>query len=186
MKKTIILISAIVLLVISGCKSAGNSSTEPPAQETTTVIYEAFFLDNDEILKLFSEVRGPEAPYENLTKDFHVTTAFMPEHDMHELYGTEVTVKIYAYQDGNVTADDGSTTANEGFFCTITTENEALQNYIDSTEKNWHITGSYKDAGGAKYTEYLDLTGAKQVNYTVKGRFGGSMSNGSIVFSPQG
>ena len=77
------------------------------------LIYEAVFLDNDEIINLYSEVRGPKAPYEHLTNDFHVTTVYMPEKDMHELYGTEVTVNIYAYQDGEVIADDGSKTANE-------------------------------------------------------------------------
>lgn len=151
-----------------------------PAEEESSLIYEAFFLDNDEVMELFTKVRGEEAPYENITKDFHVTTAFMPEQDMHELYGTEVTIHIYGYKNGEVVADDGSTTANEGFFCKVTSDNEEMQSFIDNTEKNWHITGSYKDA--AKYTEYIDPSDAAEVDFTVKGRFGAGMSNGDIMF----
>ena len=77
-------------------------------------------------------------------------------------------------------ADDGSTTANEGFFCKVTSDNEEMQSFIDNTEKNWHITGSYKDA--AKYTEYIDPSDAAEVDFTVKGRFGAGMSNGDIMF----
>lgn len=185
MKKMICFMLAIMLLVFSGCGSKQNAPEETAKAEMPTVVYEAFFLDNEEILKLFAEVRGPEAPHAIMTQDFHVTTAFMPEQDMREFYGTEVTVHIYAYQDGEVTADDGKLTANEGFFCTVTTENPDMQDFIDHLEKNWHITGSYQDQGGAKYTEYLDLTGAREVEYTVKGHFGGYMSDGNIAFSPE-
>lgn len=182
MKRTICLILAILLLpVFSICCSAAK---EQPKEEQPTVIYEAFFLNNDEILKLFSEVRGEKAPYVNMTKDFHVTTAFMPEKDMRELYGTEVTIHIYAYQNGQVPADDGTMTANEGFFCTITSDNAAMQDYVSHLDNNWHITGSYKDQGGAKYTSRLDLTDAQVVHYTVTGRFGGYLSDNTVTFTP--
>lgn len=177
MKQMICLILAIVMVtVMLGC-TAGKADAEEK------VIYEAIFLDNDEVVNLFSEVRGAEAPHGILTKDFHVTTAFMPEQDMREFYGTEVTVRIYAYQDGEVVADDGSVTENEGFFCTIETENAQLQNYLDHLDNNWHITGSYKDQGGAKYTGALDLTDAQQVSYTIVGRFGGYMSDNNVYFA---
>lgn len=181
MKKATCLILALVMLwTVLGCTVKVNAD----AAESPAVIYEAFFLDNEEIRSLFCQVRGENAPYDNLTKDFHVTTLFMPEQDMHTFYGTEVTVHIYAYQDGKVLADDGSFTANEGFFCTITTDNPQLQHFIDHLEKNWHITGSYQDQGGAKYTEYLDLTDAMVVEYTVTGHFGGYLSDGNVSFSP--
>lgn len=187
MKKNVIFLLALMILLLS--TACVSSQTTPPAEtapvEDGYVVYEAFFLDNEEILRLFSDVRGAEAPYEYLTKDFHVTTAYMPEEDMHEFYGTEVTVHIYAYQNGEVQADDGTMTANEGFFCTVNTENAEMQRYIDSLEKSWHITGSYAAKGGAKYTEYLDLTDAEKVDFSVKGRFGGVLSDGSITSSPE-
>lgn len=160
--------------------SFGNSDIiqESIDENDNSLVYEAFFLDNDEVTELFTKVRGMEAPYEKLTKDFHVTTAYMPEQDMSELYGTEVTVHIYAYKDGEVLADDGSMTSNEGFFCTVTSDNEEMQSFIDNTQKNWHITGSYKD--GAKYTEYIDPSDATEVDISIKGRFGAGMSDGSI------
>ena len=179
MKKLSTLIIAVILLLLAGC---GEMNA---AKEDVTLVYEAFFLDNEEILELFCDVRGSEAPYEYLTKDFHVTVTYMPEKDMHEFYGTEATIIIYAYQNGEVIADDGSPTANEGFFCTVETENKNLQQCIDGIEKNWHITGSYMDEDGAKYTEYLDLEGAKMLTYTVKGYFGGGMSDGSVDFSSE-
>lgn len=182
MKKLCSLILS-VLLVISCFGYTATAEATP--DEQVTVIYEAFFLDNKEISGLFVEVRGEDAPYALVTNDFHITTRFLPEQDMRSFYGTEVTVHIYAYQTGEIIADDGSTTANEGFFCTITTDDPELQYFIDHLEKNWHITGSYQDQGGAKYTEHLDLTGAQAVEYTVTGHLGSYLSNGSIVFSPE-
>lgn len=146
------------------------------------VIYEAIFLDNDEILGLFAAVRGTEAPYPKMTWDFHVTTAFRPEQDLRSLYGTEVTVHITAYQRGEVRTDSGESTENEGFFGSVTTESRALREILDRTDRKWHITGSYRDE--AKYTEQLDLAGAKTVDYTIRGRFGGYLDNGTQVFAP--
>lgn len=183
MKRIITLICAVLMLTVSGITSTLAHAETPSTDEHPSVIYEAFFLNNDEIRDLFVKVRGPEAPYAIMTQDFHVTTAFMPEKDMHEFYGTEVTVRVNAYQTGEVRADDGSMTANEGFFCSVEVDNPEFQDYLDSLGKNWHITGSYKDQGGAKYTGMLDLTDAQAVEFTVTGRFGGYLSNNSIVFS---
>lgn len=147
-----------------------------------SVIYEAFFLDNEEIIQLFNEVRGAEPPYENLTKDFHVTTVFRPKRDKRRLYGTEVTVHIYAYKNGTVKTDDGTVTSNEGFFCTVSSENPRVQRLIARLKKNNHITGSYEL--NPKYTGFLELNDAQPVDFTVKGRFGGFFSDGKIYFSP--
>ena len=183
MKKWMGFVFVALMLAVSVFGSVANAEAVS-VEESPKVIYEAFFLDNDEILSLFDEVRGPEAPYGIMTQDFHVTTVYMPEEDMHAFYGTKVTVRIYAYQAGEVPADDGSMTANEGFFCTVTTDNAELQSFLDQLGKNWHITGSYKDQGGAKYTEYLDLNDAMPVEYTVTGYLGGYLSDGRFAFSP--
>lgn len=184
MKKCLILLCAVLILAatFTGCTTIYAETLQE--NENVSVVYEAFFLNNDEIRNLFAEIRGPDAPYAIMTANLHVTTAFIPQKDMHEFYGTSVNVHIYAYQAGEVCADDGNMTANEGFFCTVKTDNSDLQRYLDSLNKNWHITGSYSDQGGAKYTEALDLTGARKVDYTVTGHFGGYMSNNTISFSP--
>lgn len=150
--------------------------------ECVSVIYEAFFLDNEEIIQLFSAVRGAEPPYENVTKDFHVTTAFRPKRDKRRLYGTEVSVHIYAYKNGTVKTDEGNMTSNEGFFCTVSSENPQMQKLIDRLENNNHITGSYEL--NPKYTGFLELNDAQPVDFFVKGRFGGFFSDGKIYFSP--
>ena len=147
------------------------------------VIYEAIFLDNEEIRSLFAEVRGPEAPYPKMTQDFHVTTAFRPHQPLQSLYGAEVTVHITAYQRGEITAESGESTENEGFFCSVTAENSALREIFSASDRKWHITGSYRDA--AKYTELLELTGARAVDYKVRGRFGGYLSDGSLALTPR-
>lgn len=183
-KVVICLILAVVMsLTATGLFCARCFADAPAEAESPKVIYEAFFLDNAEIADLFAQTRGEEAPHAIMTKDFHVTTSFMPEQDMRELYGTEVTIHIYAYQDGQIPADDGSMTANEGFFCTITAENEQMQAHINALDNNWHITGSYQDQGGAKYTGRLDLEGAQMVEYVVTGRFGAFLSDNSLAFA---
>ena len=163
----------------SSSGGAGGSSAEQSEQaEAATVVYEAIFLDNDEISNLFTEVRGETAPFDKVTKDFHVTTAFMPETAHSQWYGAKVTVHITAYAVQDVKADDGSTTSNEGFKAEVTSDNKELNEYLESLGKNYHITGAYKD--GAKYTEYVDFSQGEPMDVTVTGTFGGSMSDGVI------
>ena len=165
----------------SSSGGAGDSSAEQNAdadQNAATVVYEAIFLDNDEISNLFTEVRGETAPFDKVTKDFHVTTAFMPETAHSQWYGAKVTVHITAYAVQDVKADDGSTTSNEGFKAEVTSDNKELNEYLESLGKNYHITGAYKD--GAKYTEYVDFSQGDPMDVTVTGTFGGSMSDGVI------
>ena len=179
---TAALLCAMMLFSFPACsqKDANDGGTE---QDENYVVYEAIFLDNGEILDIFSDVRGDEAPFEQVTKDFHVTTNFMPEKDSHELYGEKAEIHITGYKCAEVKDDDGGMTANEGLCVTISCEDAALQRHIDSLDNNWHITGAYKDA--AKYTGYIDFSDAQPVDYTVTGTFGGSMSSGEIVFDPE-
>ncbi len=158
--------------------NGGSSSEQSEQAEAATVVYEAIFLDNDEISNLFTETRGETAPFDKVTKDFHVTTAFMPETAHSQWYGAKVTVHITAYAVQDVKADDGSTTSNEGFKAEVTSDNKELNEYLESLGKNYHITGAYKD--GAKYTEYVDFSQGDPMDVTVTGTFGGSMSDGVI------
>ena len=190
-KATAAMIAAFLLAAgLSGCSgsssgesAASDSSTTEAAQsaeteQAATTVYEAIFLDNDEISNLFTEVRGEAAPFDKVTKDFHVTTAFMPETAHSQWYGAKVTVHITAYAVQDVKADDGSTTSNEGFKAEVTSDNKELNEYLESLGKNYHITGAYKD--GAKYTEYVDFSQGEPMDVTVTGTFGGSMSDGVI------
>lgn len=172
--------SLLLVFPFVSCSVAGGDGEG--RENDKKVVYEAFFLDNDEILSRFAEVRGETAPYERVTKDFHVTTSYMPETDCRSLYGREVTIRVTLYQCGVVLDDNGQPTSNEGFFGSVSSEDAELMAMIDSIDKNWHITGSYQ--GAAKYTEYLDLTDAKEVDFTVKGVFGAFLGDGVYTFSP--
>ena len=157
--------------------TAATESTEQ-SQEETTVVYEGIFLDNDEVTKLFAEVRGKKAPYKIVPEDFHVTTQFMPETAHPEWYGQKVTVHITAYAKQKVKMDDGKASANEGFGVELSSDNQELSEFLKSLGKNYHITGSSKDA--AKYTEQLDFSKGAAMDKTMTGTFGGYMSDSTF------
>lgn len=190
------LLAAFLLVAgLSGCNGsskgesdAGNSATGDDAESISTLevrnaktVYEAIFLDNDEISNLFAKVRGETAPFDEVTRDFHVTTEYMPATTHPEWYGEKVTVHITAYAVQDVAADDGSTTSNEGFKAEVVSDNEELNEYLESLGKNYHITGAYKD--GAKYTEYVDFSQGEPMDMTVTGTFGAGMSDNTIDLS---
>lgn len=190
-KVRICLIALGLILSLVGCGQTGDISSSQSAenqqeetQSENSVVYEAIFLDNDEITDLFTSVRGETAPFENVTSDYHVTTEFMPSEAHSEWYGEKVKVHITSYAVQDVTMDDGQTTANEGFKAEVTSEeNEDLNEYLKSLDKNYHITGSYKD--GAKYTEYLDFSDGEPLDIYVTGTFGGYYSDGNIYMEKQ-
>ena len=165
----------VLILALVGCTQANEPDESSPAEE---VIYEAIFLDNDEITDLFTSVRGETAPFENVTKDYHVTTEFMPEEAHPDWYGEQVSVHITAYAVQDIEMDDGKMTSNEGFKVEVTSENKELASYLDALNKNYHITGAYKD--GAKYTEYIDFSAGDPMDTYIVGTFGGYYSDGTI------
>lgn len=197
MKKLFIYI--LLALFLFGCSSSNNDnkeSVEPtttsesdaletsiPSQTETSeeayVVYEGIFLDNDEMLKLFEETRG-EAPLDNVTKEFHLTTEFMPESDHKQWYGEKVNVHIISYKIQDVEMDEVGMTTNEGFKAEVTAENEELNTYLASLDKNYHITGAYKDA--PKYTNYIDFSDGEAMDIYVSGTFGGFYSDNSYRF----
>lgn len=169
-----------------GASSSEASSGSGQAQESkessetqqTILLYEAIFLDNDKVQDLFTQVRGESAPFEKLTTDFHVTTAFKPETAHPEWYGREVTVHITSYAAQEVTMDDGGLTANEGFKVEVSSDNQELNDYLSSLGKNYHITGSYKDV--ARYTNYIDFSQGQPFEATLTGTFGATFSDGTV------
>lgn len=182
-------VSLMLATTLSGCNESSESNSATDAGQNSTaetsaensssdVIYEAVFLDNDEIGNLFAEMRGETPPFDQVTKDFHVTTEFKPETLHPEWYGEKVVVHITSYAVQEVAMEDGSMTANEGFKAEVTSSNESLNSYFASLNKNYHITGAYKD--GAKYTEYVDFSQGEPLDVTVTGIFGGGLADGTI------
>lgn len=188
MKK--LLISILLVLCLFGCSKDSNPTNEGSNTTETTeptetaeeayVVYEAIFLDNDEILGIFQAIRGEEPPFENQTVDFHVTTAFMPETALDKWYGTKVNVHISKYSIQEVETDDIGLTSNEGLKVELSSDNEEFNEYLASLNKNFHITGAYKD--GAKYTELLDFSKGDNLDIDVVGTFGGFYSDGSFRY----
>ena len=174
----IVIVMACLAVLATGC--ATKLKTEQNSAGTNTYIeYEAIFLDNRQITDIFTEVRG-EVPYALVTKDFHVSTIYMPEKDARSLYGREVEVKITGYKNGAVTDDDGKETHNEGLKAELYPKDEEMAAYISAHPANYHITGSYEEH--PKYTGYIDFSDMQPCEYTVTGRFGGGLNNGTIIF----
>lgn len=190
----LLVVLGVVLWCVLSCGHKKDKETDHSLAETSTTetsalqqteeteevkwYYEAIFLDNDEISKLFADVRG-EAPFEHVTEDFHVTTAFMPETTHPQWYGEKVTVTITAYKSQMLVDDHGNMTANEGFKAYVSSDNPELQAYLDSLNKNFHITGAYTDE--AKYTENIDFSDGEKIEYTTTGTFGCGDYLGNIV-----
>lgn len=163
-------LTAVLLLFLSAI-SAGI------CEEEENWYYEAVFLENDAVTELFSQMRE-STPYRYLTQDFHVTVVYMPDQTHEEWYGEEVTVHITSYRSQEVTADDGGMTSNEGFGVSISASGPELAGFLSGIEKNWHITGSYRDE--AKYTELVDFSGGTPLDVYLTGVFGCGHKDGTI------
>ena len=194
---TAILVALMMLLALAGC-----NAKKPAADVTTTTAtsekghqsdaekargyyyYEAIFLDKDEVLKAFKQA-APDYPKNALTPpEFHVTTAFKPEEKHTSLYGTKVTVHITGYTSGPVRRDDGAgESSNEGFLVELSTDNEEMQELLDSYDKVMHITGSYSAEG--YYTEFLDWSKMTPMDITLTGTFGGADSDENFFTTPE-
>ena len=170
MKRKRIACLVVVFLVMILGQACLATQEEQPDQIVQSVIYEGVFLDNSDVESVFEEIRGELPPYEHVTRDFHVTTAFRLETDARTLYGTEVEVRIVGYKAGEVTTEDGAVVSCEGLRVELFSENEETMDYLKNVEAVYHITGSYSDQ--AKYTESLDFSDMKPMNVVLKGRFG--------------
>ena len=176
-------------LFLKGYGTIFSYPNTAPVSQTTGVIrryvvYEGVFMKNEEVLEAFRYLRGETPPYENTPKEYHVTTVWRPKTDFRQFYGSDTAVHGYRYKAGEVMDSDGNPTANEGVLVTLNTSNPDFQNYIDSLSDHvWHITGSYEKA--AKYTNDLDFSDGMPVSFTITGKFGAYMSDGTFVFSPE-
>ena len=141
------------------------------------VIYEAVFLNNEEVERLFELVRG-ERPHANKPKDYHVTTAFKPEKTAERLYGKLVSVHIVGYKDAEIATRQGMT-YNEGFKVELYSTDPEMAKYISENKGNIHITGSFEDK--PVYTGFIDFSDAEEVDCTFIGKFGAFDSDGNII-----
>ncbi len=187
-----LLLCLFICLGLFACSSskeevAQSETTTPEVTEINTtsetadsvyVVYEAIFLDNDEISDIFKSIRGDEAPFDKVTTDYHVTSAFMPDNNHKQWYGSKVNVHISKYKIQDVKMDDGNLTSNDGLKVELTSDNKELNEYLVSLNKNFHITGSYKDV--ARYTDLIDFSDGEDLDINIEGIFGGFYSDGNI------
>ena len=168
-QKKVACLVVVFLILILGEDCLATQEAQPD-QIVQSVIYEAVFLDNSEVEGVFETIRGELPPYEHVSLDYHVTTAFMPETDARALYGTEVEVHIIGYKAGEVTTEDGSVVSCEGLKVELLSENEEMMDHLKNVEAVFHITGSYSYQ--AKYTGSLDFSDMEPMDVVLKGRFG--------------
>ncbi len=191
MKRLLMVLFLILLLTsLFGCsqnnkhKSSLEKETLQPIEtsnlEDVIDVYEAIFLDNEEVLNLFKKVRGEVSPLENVATSFHVTTEFKPEEPKCKWYGQKVNVHFIKYKIAEVIMDDGNITENEGFKVELSSDDEEFNKFLKSLNKNFHVTGTYKDA--AKWTNNIDFSDGEDVDFTLEGIFGGYYSDNSIRF----
>ncbi|SCW35513.1 hypothetical protein SAMN02910456_00694 [Ruminococcaceae bacterium YRB3002] len=186
LKRIICLVLALVcaLTMITSCATAAAPETTVSEstydrEDTDYVVFEAVFLDNGEIDEIFREIRG-DAPYRNVTPDYHVTVTFLPDTDVRELYGADVEVHIVGYKAGEVPQDDGSITHNEGLEVELYSEDKTVNDYLMANVVNYHITGSYDDY--PQYTLSLDFSDAEPLDITVHGTLGAYLNGNWITF----
>lgn len=133
------------------------------------VIYEAIFLNNEEINNIFLSIRG-KTPLANFPENYHVTTEFMPINTHEIWYGEKVDVHIIAYALQEVDIEDGNKTTNEGLKVELFSNNKEFNNYLNSRDLNYHITGSYKEL--SRYTNNIDFFKGKKLDIHVTGIYG--------------
>ncbi len=157
-----------------------SQESQSQAQEATETkaVYEAVFLDNAQIGDLFAQARGSNAALAKVPSDYHITTAFQPETAHPEWYGQTVNVHVTTYAMQEVKMEDGTLTENEGFKVDLTSENEQLNNYLASLNKNFHITGSSKDA--PRWTENIDFSQGQTFEANATGTFGAYMTDQTV------
>ena len=159
-----------------------ESQTKAQEATETKAVYEAVFLDNAQISDLFAQARGSNAALAKVPSDYHITTAFQPETAHPEWYGQTVNVHITTYAMQEVKMDDGTLTENEGFKVELTSDNEQLNSYLASLNKNFHITGSSKDA--PRWTEKIDFSQGQPFEANATGTFGAYMTDQTTKLQP--
>ena len=155
-----------------------ESQTQAQENTETKAVYEAVSLDNAQISDLFAQARGSNAALAKVPSDYHITTAFQPETAHPEWYGQTVNVHVTTYAMQEVKMEDGTLTENEGFKVELTSENEQLNSYLASLNKNFHITGSSKDA--PRWTENIDFSQGQPFEANATGTFGAYMTDQTV------
>ena len=177
--RAMIVLVACAICVFVGCASSHLHKSQQEIDEGY-YWYEGVFLDAEDVQAVFKDVSDGYPKYEVVPDLYHITTAYKPDVEHEDLYGTVVTVHIVGYAAGTVRdEEEGVTSDNEGLLVELTAENEDLQTLIDNTDRVWHITGSYTYA--AMYTGRLDYSNMVPMDITLKGTFGLGDSEGKVT-----
>ena len=180
--RLIVILFLFPLLLLSACtnrhKAIENNDRTGKDKTRNYVVYEGVFLDQDAVLEIAQKIRGDKPAYEKTISNFHVTTAFIPEKDHRDLYGSNVTVHIIGYKAGEVTIEDGKVTHNEALKVQLKSEDPLMEKCLKESQEGWHITLSYEDK--AFYTNRMDFSDAQKTDYTLTGVFGAYL-NGNYV-----
>ncbi len=162
-----------------------RKETEEDQEKPEKLVYEAVFLDSEDVKEVFRDIRGDDAPYKNVPSSYHVTVYYMPDQWMQKFYGKKVSVVCTRYQYGEVPDRDGELIGNEGVLVELKSDDPELQSYLDASEDQiFHITGSYEKY--PKYTMNLDFSRGREISYTIEGTFGVYIDGGKIRLNPYG
>ena len=135
----------------------------------TPVIYEAVFLDEEEVQEIFAEIRGnPE--FAKTPRDYHMTTLYYPDEPATDLYGTKVRLHVTGYQSERFLDEKLHITGAEGLRVQLECDDPEFQEYFSQFNAQWHVTGSYMTE--PVYTGLLNYRKAKPIDYTIDGVFG--------------
>lgn len=143
--------------------------------------YEGVFFKKEDALSLFTVIRGQQ-PHHPVTPDeYHVTTAYRPEHTMEHFYGQTVAFRVTRYVDAAAEMPaKGKTGYNEGVAVEVLGKGP-LQDYIRGLDKVLHITGSFEKPGDAVLTGALPFEQGMPVDAIITGTFGGYVGEGNIL-----
>ena len=183
---TLIVVLAMVCMLVPHCFADNDRGDAGQAdQYVQYVVYEAVFLDNYDVDRVFHEIRGEQLPYEFVSSNYHVTTAFLPDKDARELYGKEIEVRILGYKAGEVMGDEGAPVYCEGLKVALSSDDTDMAAYLMGGTIISHLTGSYSDL--PRYTQFLDFSDMKPMDIVLKGTFGAFLNgsdncNGFITF----
>ena len=114
-KKLIIAAMAVCFAAVAaGCQKE-EKLEQVSTENRMPVVYEAVFLDSQQVSDILLQIRGrEEAPYPNVSRDYHVTLAYKPEQYARSLYGQEIEVKIVGYKLGTLIDEDGKKRITKG------------------------------------------------------------------------
>jgi hypothetical protein len=163
------------------CKGAFNEKYSSK-DGNTPVVYEAIFLNKDDVTALFDKIGGKQV-FKNIPKDYHVTTLYYPKDPVLHLYGTKVRIHVTGYTYERFLDENHRITGAEAVRAEFECDDPTLQEYIDKFHHPWHITGSYMTE--PRYSGVLKIKHMKPVDFYLDGTFGAFGNGGYRCFDAE-